>query len=126
MTHEIETKNFDSQSDQQLKITSDKGRTTIIFRKAILKGKTNQAEVLDTLLIAAKMQAEYYIKKLSLGAPLDPSEVKCLKELAEITKLEVTPKEEASILPKTSAVEVETVKSSLYAALAEKLDKSSK
>lgn len=106
--------------EKQLEVTETNGRTTIVFRKAKLRGKATQTEVLDTILIAAKMQAEYYIKKLSLGAPLDNSEVKALKELAEITKLEITPRNDIdSGTQPTSAME--SVKHSLYAALAEKL-----
>lgn len=105
--------------EKQLEVTETNGRTTIVFRKAKLRGKATQTEVLDTILIAAKMQAEYYIKKLSLGAPLDNSEVKALKELAEITKLEVVVKEH--IVEQNQPSAIESVKSSLYAALAEKL-----
>jgi len=103
---------------QQLEITEINGRTQIVFRKAILKGKVTQSEVLNTLLIAAKMQGEYYIKKLSKGAPLDTSEVKALKELAEITKLQCDAPEVKKV---EETVQMNDIKSVLYAALTEKL-----
>lgn len=104
---------------QQLEIIEHTGKTTIVFRKAILKGKVTSSEVLNTILIAARMQAEMYIKKLSHGQLLEVSEVKALKELGEITKLEVSevPQEKHS-----DNVSVDIVKSTLYAALADKLD----
>ena len=107
-----------SEDRKQLQISESNGKTTIVFRKAKLRGKATQAEVLDTILIAAKMQAEYYIKKLSLGAPLDNSEVKALKELAEITKLEIQPKEE---IEQYQQPPMDSLKKTLLTALSEKL-----
>lgn len=106
---------------QQLEVATDKtGKTTIVFRKAVLKGVVTSSEVLNTILIAARMQAELYIKKLSQGQALEVQEVKALKELGEITKLEVVEPVEKPI---DSSISVDVVKSTLYAALAEKLDK---
>ncbi len=115
-----EVKELISQEGQQLEITEINGRTQIVFKKAILKGKVTQSEVLNTLLIVAKLQGEYYIKKLSKGSPLNHHEVKALKELAEIAKYDIK-KEEVAPIPVKSEV-LEGVKSSLYAALASKLE----
>jgi len=119
MNKNEETKELTSQEGKQLEITEVNGKTTIVFRKAILKGKVSSSEVLNTILIAAKMQAEYYIKKLATGSPLEISEVKALKELGDITKLETiyqdTPR-------KTEVVNIDTIKSNLYSVLAEKLE----
>lgn len=106
---------------KQLEITESNGKTTIVFKKAILKGKVSSADVLNTILIAAKLQAEHYIKKLSHGAPLDLPEVKALKDLAEITKLEVATIDRPPTLSDT--VTIDSVKSTLYTALTEKLSK---
>lgn len=104
---------------ENVEISQVNGRTQIVFRKAILKGKVSSSDVLNTILIAARMQAEKYIEKLSRGAPLDTTEVKALKELAEITKLEVTvPSKPQGFIEGQS---METVKSSLYQALTSKL-----
>jgi hypothetical protein len=90
-----------------------------VFRKAVLKGKVSSAEVLNTILIAAKLQAEYYIKKLSAGSPLEIAEVKALKDLGDITKLELQTVEEST--SKKDSVLTDVVKSNLYEALSEKL-----
>jgi hypothetical protein len=103
--------------DQQLEITKSNGRTQIVFRKASLKGTVTSQDVLKTVLIAARMQAEKYIDKLSRGAPLDPAEVKCLKDLAEITKLDVAP----SQTPTLPSENMDKLKSTLYQALSQKL-----
>lgn len=104
---------------ENVEISQVNGRTQIVFRKAILKGKVSSSDVLNTILIAARMQAEKYIEKLSRGAPLDTTEVKALKELAEITKLEVN----APAKPEgfVDAQSLDTVKSTLYQALTDKL-----
>lgn len=117
-----ESKELVSSECKQLDITEVNGKTTIVFRKAILKGKVSSSDVLNTILIAAKLQAELYIKKLGKGSSLEVSEIKALKDLAEITKLEVS---EQIIEKKTDFVDIESVKSNLHALLAEKLNKSS-
>ena len=110
---ELEKKN------EQIDVSVVNGRTQIVFKKALLKGKVSQSQVLDTLLMAAQLQAEYLVKKLSRGAPLDAAEVKMMKELSEITKLTVE-------TPKTEKVEETTqigeIKSALYLALTDKLN----
>lgn len=104
--------------NEQLQITQINDRTQIVFKKALFKGKVNQAQVLQTLLIAAQMQGEYYITKLSRGSPLDPAEVKCLKELAEITKLQVeTPQ---SDIKATETPQLGDIKASILMLLSEK------
>lgn len=99
------------------------GKTTIIFRKAALKGRVTSGQVLNTILIAAQMQAEKYIEKLSRGAPLDTNEIKALKELADITKLQLIDRQvdQLQLLPMSE--ETEKTKQTLYSLLAERLDK---
>ncbi len=104
---------------ENVDITTENGRTKIVFRKAVLKGKVTSSDVLNTILIAARMQAEKYIEKLSRGAPLDVGEVKALKELADITKLEVQqPTKPDNVV---NAETMDTVKNSLYQALTDRL-----
>lgn len=104
---------------ENVEISQVNGRTQIVFKKAILKGKVSSSDVLNTILIAARMQAEKYIEKLSRGAPLEVAEVKALKELAEITKLEIAqPTKPEGFIDSAS---LDTVKSTLYQALTDKL-----
>lgn len=111
-------------STENVEITKrEDGRTQIVFKKAILKGKVSSADVLNTILIAARMQAEKYIDKLSRGAPLDVSEVKALKELADITKLELPTSTKS--LESVTATDVEIVKKDLYQALTARLESKS-
>lgn len=115
MSNELTT----TDKTKNIEITEENGRTKIVFRKAVLMGKVSSADVLNTILIAARMQAEKFIEKLSRGAPLDVSEVKALKDLAEITKLEApqVAKAEGSL----NGEVLESVKTSLYHALTDKL-----
>ena len=111
-----------TEKNEQVDISTINGRTQIVFKKALLKGKVSQGQVLDTLLMAAQLQAEYLVKKLSRGAPLDAAEVKMMKELSEITKLAVE-------TPKIEKIEensnISEIKSALYLALSEKLQEKS-
>jgi len=111
--NDLEVKN------EQVQISEVNGRTQIVFKKAQLKGKVTSSEVLQTLLVAAKLQGEYYIKKLSRGSPLDSSEVKSLKDLADITKLEVT--EAQKEIKQSESITIDSIKATLYTALTEKL-----
>lgn len=116
------TEELDVRPTENVDITTrSDGRTQIVFRKAVLKGKVSSSDVLNTILIAARMQAEKYIEKLSRGAPLEVAEVKALKELAEITKLEIAvpAKPEGHL----NTIDAETVKNTLYQALTDKLSK---
>ena len=63
----------DLRKHEQIVIQEINDRTHIIFKKAALKGKATNADVHNAVLIAARMQAEKYIEKLSRGAPLDLS-----------------------------------------------------
>ena len=108
-------------SEKQLEIKEIDGRTQIVFKKAQLKGKVSAGEVQNAILIAARMQVEKYIDKLSRGAPLDTAEIKALKELSEIAKM--TPTEAPPSLVGSNAPELEAVKTTLYQALAAKLSK---
>lgn len=108
------------EKNDQIEISKINGRTQIVFKKANLKGKVLGSQVLQTLLVAAQLQGEYLIKKLSRGSPLDSSEVKQLKDLAEIAQLEVSTPEVRKIedLPQISSI-----KETILAALTEKLTK---
>lgn len=108
------------QEDKQIEIKQIEGRTQIVFKKAILKGKVTTEDVLNSVLIAARMQAEKYIEKLSRGAPLDVQEVKALKELAEITKLEIRMPESKQV-QLNATIDIDQVKANLYTALTSKL-----
>lgn len=102
--------------DQAIEFTKrEDGRTQIVFRKSILRGKVSSADVLNVIFIAARMQAEKYVEKLSRGSPLDTTEVRALKELADITKLElIGPIHKQDTV---DTAEVDEVKESLYKAL---------
>lgn len=84
MTNEI----VKSEENQQIQISKVGDRTKIVFKKAILQGKVKGADVLNTIMIAARMQSEKMIEKLQRGAPLDNDEIKSLKLLADIAKLD--------------------------------------
>ncbi len=105
--------------DKSLEITRlEDGRNQIVFRKAALKGKVSSADLLNVIMIAARLQVEKLIEKLTRGAPLEASEVKQLKELAEIAKID-TPTQ--SIIPQQSVENIDKIKQTLYQALTEKL-----
>lgn len=95
------------------------GRNQITFRKAVLKGKVSQADLLNTILIAARMQSEKLIQKLQRGAILDVGEVKMLKELAEVAKTEI-PTTLQTVVQHTP--QLEQVKNTLYQALTGRLN----
>ena len=108
--------------DHSLEITKrDDGRTQIVFRKAILKGRVTNIQVLNTILIAAQLQTELYIEKLSRGAPLDVSEIKALKELADITKLSCDNKLEGQLLLQQPSEDADQAKTKLYNLLSDRL-----
>lgn len=109
-------------SDDSIEISkTEDGRNQIVFRKAALKGKVSKSDLMNTVLIAARMQAEKYIEKLSRGAPLEVAEIKALKELAEIAKIDfVEPSKQLQPYPSEN---IDTLKKTLYKALTDKLDK---
>lgn len=112
---------------KQLEVTTDEsGKTKIVFRKALLKGKVEKSDVMNALLIAARMQVEKYIEKLSRGSPLDPAEIKAMKELAEIIKIDIPQSAVTNntlILQGQDVKQIDEVKASLYEALSNKLSK---
>jgi len=107
-------------TSEALEITKlEDGRNQIVFRKAALKGKVTSADVMNVILIAARMQTEKLVEKLTRGATLDASEVKMLKELAEIAKIDVPIQpQQLQQLPNEN---VDNIKAKLYQALTEKL-----
>ena len=105
---------------KEIEVENINGRTVIVYNKTKLKGKATPTDVLNVALVAAKMQIEKYIEKLSRGAPLDPSEVKALTELANIAKIPLPEVETLTVAPEESTATVE-LKDTLYKALTDKL-----
>jgi hypothetical protein len=105
---------------KEIEVENINGRTVIVYNKTKLKGKATPTDVLNVALVAAKMQIEKYIEKLSRGAPLEPSEVKALTELANIAKIPLPEVETLTIAPEESTATVE-LKDTLYKALTDKL-----
>ena len=105
---------------KRIEIKNIDGKKTILVQRSAIKGKVSSADLLNTILVASKLQVEYLIEKLSRGAPLDPGEVKMLKELSEIAKIE--PNVPLETQPRQDAIETEAltqIKSTLYQALVE-------
>ena len=105
---------------KEIEVENINGRTVIVYNKTKLKGKATPTDVLNVALVAAKMQIEKYIEKLSRGAPLEPSEVKALTELANIAKIPLPEVETLTVAPEESTATVE-LKDTLYKALTDKL-----
>ncbi len=113
----------ETDKDTSLEITKlEDGRSQIVFRKAHLKGKVTSADLMNVVLLAARMQVEKYIAKLSRGAPLEPAEIKALKELADIAKIDV-PQVTNNTMVVQNAQDVDQLKTTLYHALSNKLSK---
>jgi hypothetical protein len=96
-------------------------RTVITYKKSKIVGLATPSDVMNSVLIAARMQAEKYIEKLAKGDTLTDKEVSALAQLASITKIQTTP-EAIDKLTVTSATDVEILKSTFYAKLLEKKD----
>ncbi len=75
----------------------------------------SSADVLNVIFVAARMQAEKYVEKLSRGSILDTTEVRALKELADITKLELIGP--AKQVDTVDTDEIQDARASLYKAL---------
>ena len=105
--------------NKQVDIQEVNGRTQITFKKAILKGKVSKGQLIDTILMAAQMHAETLVKKLSRGAPLDPSDVKALKELAEIAKIEVQELQQQPVLQPVQELSLKMLSTQIYEKLTE-------
>jgi hypothetical protein len=105
---------------KEIEVENINGRTVIVYNKTKLKGKATPTDVLNVALVAAKMQIEKYIEKLSRGAPLEPNEVKALTELANIAKIPLPEVETLTVAPEESTATVE-LKDTLYKALTDKL-----
>jgi len=96
------------------------GRSQIVYKKNTLKGTATPKEVMNMVLVAARLQAEEYVKKLSRQQSLTPFEIKALKELSDIAKNGIGGDDKAT----TQVVEpmaLESVKANLYKALTEKI-----
>jgi hypothetical protein len=112
--------NLTKKEPQQLDIEQIEGKTKIIFKKADLKGKVSQSDIMDMALVAAHMQIQKYIEKLSRGAPLEKEEVKALTELAALSKQQVVVVEKESDFTTVGTADVQQLKSNLYKALIDK------
>ncbi len=113
----------DVKKHEQIVISEINDRTHIIFKKAALKGKATNADVHNAVLIAARMQAEKYIEKLSRGAPLDTQEIRALKDLADICKIEAPQIQINQQNLGTNAENMNSIKQSLYQALTDRISK---
>lgn len=112
---DIEPKN------SQLDISKINGKTRIIYNKAKIEGTATQKDLMDMLVLAATMQAQKYVEKLSRGAPLDKDEVKSLTDLANLAKTNVVVVKEELYEQVDSKTNTEAIKENLYKALTEKL-----
>lgn len=117
MTNQLEPK------ENQLSIEKVEGKTKIVFNKAKITGSASQKDLMDLVLVAANMQAQKLIEKLSRGAPLDREEIKSLTELANIAKTQIviatTERDDGFVNVDTA--QVQQLKSDLYKALATKI-----
>ncbi len=113
----------DLRKHEQIVIQEINDRTHIIFKKAALKGKATNADVHNAVLIAARMQAEKYIEKLSRGAPLDTHEIRALKDLADICKIEAPQIQINQQNLGADNESINNIKKSLYQALTDRISK---
>ena len=108
--------------DEQLTIEKIEGKTKIVYNKAKITGNATQKDLMDLLVLAASMQAQKYVEKLSRGAPLDKDEIKSLTELAGLAKTNVVVvKEQESDYVTVDSTKVQQLKGDLYKALTERL-----
>jgi hypothetical protein len=112
VTNQLEPK------ENQLSIEKVEGKTKIVFNKAKITGTSSQKDLMDLVLIAANMQVQKFVEKLSRGAPLDKDE---LANLAK-TQIVVTANEKEEYV-NVDAAQVQQLKSDLYKALANKINK---
>lgn len=112
--------NITKKEPQQLDIEQVEGKTKIVFKKASLSGKVVQSDIMDMALVAAHMQIQKYIEKLSRGAPLEKDEVKALTELAALAKQQVVVIDKSDEFTTVQSTDVQQLKSNLYKALLDK------
>lgn len=118
MSNQLEPK------ENQLSIEKIEGKTKIVFNKAKISGSSSQKDLMDLVLIAANMQVQKFVEKLSRGAPLDKDEIKSLTELANLAKTQiVVTANEKDEYVNVDAAQVQQLKSDLYKALANKINK---
>jgi hypothetical protein len=96
------------------------GRKEIVYHRALIKGRVTPSQVMDSVLVAARMQAEQYILKMARGAPLDTKEVGALKALAEIAKTEIVTPESTTYIDVTESTDLADAKRTLWEALQSK------
>ena len=104
---------------EAISIEKLKDRTVITYKKSKIIGLASTNDVMNTVLIAARMQAERYIEKLSKGETLTDKEVASLAQLASITKI-APPPEAQPIGQPTNHTDIEVLKSNIYARLLDK------
>ena len=107
--------------DTQLQIEKIEGKTKIIYNKAKIQGSATQKDLMDMLILAASMQAQKYVEKLSRGAPLDKDEIKSLTELAQLAKTNVVVVTEEKYENVDSSTNTSQLKANLYKVLTDKL-----
>lgn len=112
--------------DKQLEITKLDGKTKIVYNKAKITGSATQKDLMDMLVLAASMQAQKYVEKLSRGAPLDKDEIKSLTELAQLAKTNVVVVKDDNYETVDSTTDTQALKANLYKALTDKLKGGSK
>lgn len=107
--------------DDQLQIEKIGGKTKIVYNKAKITGSATQKDLMEMLVLAASMQAQKYVEKLSRGAPLDKDEIKSLTELAQLAKTNVVVVKDDTYTEIDSNTNTQALKANLYKALTEKL-----
>lgn len=73
----------------QIKLSKVGSQHQINCEYAQFKTKVSSQQLLDSLLIASRMQTEMYIHKMSKGQALNTEEVSALKDLANIAKIKL-------------------------------------
>lgn len=110
--------------EHQLSIEKVEGKTKIVFNKAKIQGSASQKDLMDLVLVAANMQVQKFVEKLSRGAPLDKDEIKSLTELANLAKTQiVVQKTDNDEFVTVDTVQVQQLKQDLYKKLVEKSEK---
>lgn len=90
------------------------GKTQIVYHKAQIKGKVSPQQLMDSILVASRMQTEMYINKMSRGSALTTDEVTALKDMANIAKIKI---EETDMLVIDQPTEIEqrnTLRSAVF------------
>jgi hypothetical protein len=110
-----------TESIKAVSIEKVNDRTVITYKKSKIVGLATPADVMNSILVAARMQAEKYIEKLAKGETLTEKEVTALSQLASITKTTVIIDTHQQQTPTVqNATDIEVLKSNIFARLADK------